>query len=292
MKGMKRFKKVYIEITNVCNLKCEFCPQDNRKPKFMEKDEFGSILDKVKDYTDYVYFHVKGEPLLHPNLDEFLDMAFERNLKVNLTTNGTLINKNMEMLLSKPSLRQINVSLHSLEQNQWFTNKDSYMDYILQFIELAKDKELIVALRLWNLSSETYENQEKNSFILEKLKDAFHLDYNLAGEFKKKRGLKIKERLYLNEDVEFIWPSLDNDIYEEKGFCYGLRDQLGILVDGTVVPCCLDSEGVINLGNIHEIDLADVLEGSRAKALYDSFSNRTASEELCKRCGYRAKFGM
>lgn len=289
---MKRFKKVYIEITNVCNLKCEFCPQDNRKPKFMEKDEFGSILDKVKDYTDYVYFHVKGEPLLHPNLDEFLDMAFEKNLKVNLTTNGTLINKKMKMLLSKPSLRQINVSLHSLEQNQWFTNKDSYMDYILQFIDLAKDKELIVALRLWNLSSETNENQEKNSFILEKLKDAFHLDYNLAGEFKKKRGLKIKERLYLNEDVEFIWPSLDNDIYEEKGFCYGLRDQLGILVDGTVVPCCLDSEGVINLGNINEIDLADVLEGSRAKALYDSFSNRTAIEELCKRCGYRAKFGM
>lgn len=289
---MKRFKKVYIEITNVCNLKCEFCPQDNRKPKFMEKDEFGSILDKVKDYTDYVYFHVKGDPLLHPNLDEFLDMAFEKKLKVNLTTNGTLINKNMEMLLSKPSLRQINVSLHSLEQNQWFTNKDSYMDYILQFIDLAKDKELIVALRLWNLSSETNENQEKNSFILEKLKDAFHLDYNLAGEFKKKRGLKIKERLYLNEDVEFIWPSLDNDIYEEKGFCYGLRDQLGILVDGTVVPCCLDSEGVINLGNIHEIDLADVLEGIRAKALYDSFSNRTAIEELCKRCGYRAKFGM
>ncbi len=219
-------------------------------------------------------------------------MSFERNLKVNLTTNGTLINKNMEMLLSKPSLRQINVSLHSLEQNQWFTNKDSYMDDILQFIELAKDKELIVALRLWNLSSQDHENQEKNSFILEKLKDAFHLDYNLAGEFKKKRGLKIKERLYLNEDVEFIWPSLDNDIYEEKGFCYGLRDQLGILVDGTVVPCCLDSEGVINLGNIHEIDLADVLEGSRAKALYDSFSNRTAIEELCKRCGYRAKFGM
>ncbi len=288
---MKQFKKIYIEITNVCNLRCEFCPATKRKPDFMTIEDYRKILKRVKDYTDHIYLHIKGEPLMHPKLGEFLDLAYENNLYVNLTTNGTLIRKQKEILLNKPGLRQVNISLHSLDQNQWFTNQEEYIDSILDFIESARDKKLIIGLRLWNLSLKSDDNMIKNNYILQKLEESFNINFNSMEEIGKKRGIKIRDRLYLNEDLEFIWPSLANDICEEKGFCYGLRDQLGILVDGSVVPCCLDGEGIINLGNIHEDSLEKILERQRAKNIYNGFSNRNVVEDLCRKCGYRSKFG-
>lgn len=287
---MKRFKKVYIEITNVCNLRCNFCPITKRTPKFMSLEDFSLVLNKVKDFTDYIYLHLKGEPLYHPDLGLFLDLAYEYGLKVNLTTNGTLISKNKDLLLNKPSLRQINISLHSIEQNQRFNNQEEYIDEIISFIDQAKEERVIVALRLWNLTDKIEENIIKNKFMLEKLESHFGLDYNLIDEFSKRRGIKIRDRLYLNEDMEFVWPDIDNDYYEESGFCYGLRDQLGILVDGTVVPCCLDGEGIINLGNIYNEDLEMILDKEVSHKIFDGFSNRKAYAELCKRCTYKNKF--
>jgi len=284
-----RFKKIYIEITNICNLKCNFCPVTKREPKFMEPDEFGFILDGIKDYTEHIYLHIKGEPLLHPKLIQILDLAHDKGYKVNITTNGTLINKNLDMLLTRLSLRQINISLHSLEQNEDFENQKEYMDNILSFIEKARDKDVIVALRLWNFGGDTEHNINKNKYIAERLFNEFDLDYNILYEFSKKQGIKIRDRLYLNKDSEFIWPDLNNDFYDEKGFCYGLRDQLGILVDGTIIPCCLDGEGIINLGNIFKDKLDYILNSSRATNIYNSFSNRDVAEELCRRCGYKHK---
>ena len=290
MEKKMKFKKVYIEITNVCNLKCDFCPITKREPRFMNLEEFDYILGQVEDLTQYIYLHIKGEPLLHSNLGMFLDLAYKKGLKVNLTTNGIFINRNKDMLLSNPSLRQINISLHSIEQNKWLKGQDKYSDNVLDFIEAAKGKDLIISLRLWNLTSQADENLLKNKFILDKLEERLCLDYKLMERFNEKRGIKIRDRLYLNEDIEFIWPDLKNDIYEENGFCWGLRDQVGILVDGTVVPCCLDGEGIINLGNIFKNSLKDILASDRANNIYDNFSNRKVVEELCKRCGYRTKF--
>jgi radical SAM protein with 4Fe4S-binding SPASM domain len=287
---MKRFKKIYIEITNVCNLKCEFCPTTNREPKFMEVNEFRFILENVKDYTDYIYLHIKGEPLLHPNLGEILDLAYDYGKKVNLTTNGTLLGKNKELLLTKPALRQINISLHSLEQNSWYNDKEKYMEDIINFIDEVKTLNIIIALRLWNLVENIDENIVKNEFILKNLIELLDLDNRLLEGFNMMDEIKVRDRLYLNKDLEFIWPSLDNNIYSEEGFCYGLRDQLGILVDGTVVPCCLDGEGIINLGSIFQDGLKEILKSKRTLDIYNKFSNRHVHEEFCKRCGYRLRF--
>lgn len=286
---MKRFKKVYIEITNICNLRCKFCPVTSRTPRYMKSEEFSYIIDIIKEYTDYIYLHVKGEPLNHPQLGVFLDLANEKGLMVNLTSNGTPIKKCQDMLLKKPSLRQINISLHSMEQNELFNNQEEYMDDILNFVDNAKEEKLIVALRLWNLTEEMKGNI-KNKYILARLQRHFNLDFNLLREFNRSRGIKIRDRLYLNEDMEFIWPDLRIDYYKESGFCYGLRDQIAILVDGTVVPCCLDGEGIINLGNIFDESFDNILDKDLAHKIYDGFSNRKAVAELCKRCSYKNKF--
>lgn len=290
---MKRYKKIYVEITNVCNLRCNFCPQTQRKAEFMTEADFAQILDQLKPFTDYLYLHVKGEPLLHPDLGQLLDISGEKGFKINITTNGTLIDKTADMLIKKTAVRQINFSLHSFDGNQQETAKDVYLDSILAFTNRAiAESNIIISLRLWNLDETLLtENQRKrNSAILQRLEENFKLPYKIAGNLAEAKALKISNRVYLNQDYEFQWPDLQQEEDFNQGYCLALRQQVAILVDGTVVPCCLDGEGVINLGNIHEGKFADIINGERAENIRQGFGNHTIVEELCRKCGYRRRF--
>ncbi len=292
---MKRFKKFYIEIINMCNLSCSFCPQTKRTSQIMKSEEFDKILDQVKPYTDYIYFHVKGEPLLHPEIDKFLDLSYEKGLKVNITTNGTLINKVKEKIITKPALRQINFSLHSFDGNEGNGNKEDYVKDIISFTkEALRETNIIISFRLWNLDEDNVTNlqRKKNLDILRMIQREFNLPYNIEEKISPGRGIKIEERLYLNQDHEFEWPALDKEEDHDKGFCYGLRNQIAILVDGTVIPCCLDGEGVINLGNVHDMNFSEIINSDRANNIYNGFSKKEVVEELCRKCGFRRKFNI
>ncbi|MDF3000860.1 MAG: Radical domain protein [Bacillota bacterium] len=290
---MKKYKKVYLEITNVCNLKCTFCPETKRKAEFMTEATFKQILDQIKPFTDYIYLHVKGEPLLHPQLGCFLDISVEKGFKVNITTNGTLIDKVADTLLIKPAVRQINFSLHSFDGNQQELSRDSYIDSILNFSRRAiLESNAILSLRLWNLDEAllTEDQRKKNLEIIHKIEEHFQLSYKIQGILSEAKALKLGKHVYLNQDYEFQWPDLKAEEDFEKGSCYGLRNQVAILVDGTVVPCCLDGEGIINLGNIHQEKFSNIINGERAENMRLGFCNHTVVEELCRKCGYRKRF--
>lgn len=291
---MKKFKKFYLEITSVCNLACSFCPPTKRQEQFISVEDFSKRLDEIKPFTDFIYFHIKGEPLLHPKIDQLLDLSHEKGFKVNITTNGTLINKNKHKLLNKPALRQMNFSLHSFDGHSGSKNKEEYIMSILSFVkEATSQSELIVSLRLWNLTQDNITNAERqrNRQVLEIIEREFELPYRIEERVFPGSGVKIADRIFINQDYEFQWPALHEEEDDGKGFCHGLRNQAGILADGTVVPCCLDGEGVINLGNINNSSFTEIIEGDRAKKLVDGFSRRVAVEELCRKCGYRKRFG-
>lgn len=291
---MKTFKKVYIEITSVCNLACSFCPPTERAKGLIKVEQFNKILDEIRPHTKYIYLHVKGEPLLHPRIDQLLDAAHAKGFKVNITTNGTLIKKNREKLLGKPALRQINFSLHSFDGHEGSENREKYLGDILDFVREAKEYNTIISYRLWNLQKEQVTDlaARRNRETLEILEKEYNLDYKIEEKVQPGKGVKIANNVYLNQDHEFRWPSLLAPEDEGKGFCHALRSQAAILVDGTVVPCCLDGEGVINLGNVHEKSFTEIVEGERANNIVDGFSRREAVEELCRKCGFRQKFGM
>lgn len=290
---MNRFKKIYIEISNICNLKCSFCPATQRKAQYMSVANFKHILEEIKPYSKYIYLHVKGEPLFYPHLDEILKAAKEENFFVNITTNGTLINNSSELLLGEFAPRQINFSLHSFDGDLDSIDNNNYLDNILFFVEksLAKSQTYI-SLRLWNFDMNDRDSlqQRGNRDILNRIEDKFHLDYKISELLLPGKGLKIKDKLYINSDLKFKWPELSDDHFEEEGFCYGLRNQVAILVDGTVVPCCLDGEGITDLGNVFKESFKSIIESNRAKAIYDGFSNHRAVEELCIKCQFKEKF--
>ena len=291
-KSKKPFKKAYLEITDVCNLNCSFCPKTTRSPRFVSVEEFTHLIDEVSPLTDYVYFHLMGEPLLHPHIPEFLSICAEKNLHVSLTTNGTLIGKWKDVLLSSPALYRVSISLHSFEANSTGQTLEEYLADILKFCKEASEKtSIICVLRLWNKDSATLkaENQ-RNVDIFERLKEFFHLDFEPAEELEDKSSISLCDRVFLETAEKFSWPDLSRKDPVNSVFCHGLRDQFGILCDGTVVPCCLDSEGSIPLGNIYEQHIEEILHSPRAQALYEGFSRRTPTEELCRRCGYAQRY--
>ncbi len=259
----------------------------------MQVDTFSKILEQIKPHTNYIYLHVKGEPLLHPSLDQLLDLSYEEGFQVNITTNGTLISKVREKLLTKPAVRQINFSLHSLDGNKEFDNRDNYIQSILSFTRAAiENTKMLVSLRLWNLhelSKSPLENR-KNEEILTLIEQEFDLNYRIQEAVGLNRGIEITDRVHVNQDHQFQWPDLKEKDRNLNGFCYGLRNQATILVDGTVIPCCLDGEGIISLGNIHQTSFSDIIENTRAKDIVNGFSKHKVVEELCQKCGYMKRF--
>lgn len=278
---MKRFHKVYLEISNVCNLRCSFCPGTKRKPKVMAEAEFSALLPKLRPWSDFLYFHLMGEPLCHPELERFLLLAGEAGFKVILTTNGTLLAKQQTVLLDSPALHKVNVSLHAFEANDLSISFAEYLGQCFAFGQAAQGKKLVV-YRLWNHGGA----DEKNTEILAAMEAVFPKPWKVE-----RRGTRIGDRVYLEYGDKFDWPDLSAEDGGDRVFCYGLRDQIGVLCDGTVVPCCLDHEGDIALGNLFEESLEDILKKDRAKAIYAGFGNKKAAEELCRKCGYARRFG-
>lgn len=277
---MKRFRKIYLEISNICNLKCSFCPGTKRQLHAMTEDEFHNLAVKLIPWTDFLYFHLMGEPLCHPKLGSLLKIAEDIGFKVIITTNGSLLKKNQQTLLASNSLHKVNISLHAFEANDLAVPFSQYLQDCFSFGQAAIGKK-IVCYRLWNQGGADLRNSE----ILSEMERHFPKPW-----VTERHGIRIAERVYLEYGDKFDWPDLNASDNAGQCFCYGLRDQIGILCDGTVVPCCLDHEGDIPLGNLFEQDLSDILQTLRAKSIYDGFSEGKAVEPLCRRCGYARRF--
>lgn len=287
---MRKFKKIYIEITNICNLSCSFCPKTSRNQEFMSREKFESIIKEINPLTEYLYFHLMGEPLLHPELDKLLSIAEKYNKKVVITTNGTLISKRQDVLLKSKAIYKIVFSLHSFEANSSEISIEEYLSNIISFCKSANNTNIITAMRLWNFDKNEIKGENTlNDEILEVISKEFDIEKPNNDKLIGNRGLKLSDRIYLQTAQRFEWPDKNKDIITDKIFCYGLRDHFGIQVDGTVVPCCLDNNGEIPLGNIFKEKINSIIESEKAQNIFNGFSNRQACEELCKRCDFVTK---
>lgn len=278
----KRFAKIYLEITNLCNLSCSFCHGTSRAPRTLTAVEFRTLAERLRPYTDHLYLHVLGEPLMHPELPEILDISASLGFRTCITTNGTLLPKRRELLLSHAEhIGKLSISLHSAEASG--TPLLPYLEGVLDFAAELGTRGTVTVLRLWNLG-ERGENSE-NDAILARLAEKFPAPWQ-----ENRRGTTLAPSVYLEWGERFDWPDLSAKDYGTDGACYGMRDHIAVLSDGSVIPCCLDSEGDITLGNLFERELEDILATPRATAIAEGFRRRRAVEPLCQRCGYARRF--
>ena len=273
------FKKIYIEISNICNLKCKFCPETNRKQESISIENFEEIIKKVHKYTNLVCLHVKGEPLIHNKLEDILLILEKYNLKANITTNGTLLKQKLKILKNSKLVRQINISIHSINQNE--NLGDKYLQDILESVDELNGK--IISYRLWNLQN--IKENDVNDNIIKTIEEYYNLK-NLKQELINNDFIKIKDNVFINQDTEFVWPDINKDSIIEKGKCLALKEQIAILVDGTVVPCCLDNNGDMPLGNILNETLEDILNKELSINIKKNFERGIITCKLCKTCGF------
>lgn len=274
------YSRVYVEITNLCNRNCSFCPGTVRPGGQMSLEDFKIIAGKLRGVTKYLYYHLMGEPLTHPGLPEMIGYAGVLGFKSAVTTNGTLLPSRGDALINA-GVYKVNISVHSFEEG----SEEDYVNYIrgcLDFAARASEAGVLVVLRLWNQGFD----QGRNDSTIDLIRARFPAPWKVEP-----RGTRIQNKLYLEYGDRFQWPDMAAEEVGDSVFCYGLRDHFGILWDGRVVPCCLDREGSIALGNVFTDDLSEILASPRAKAMVDGFSCRKAAEELCRKCGYARRFG-
>jgi len=291
---MARFRQIYLEITNVCNLRCAFCPGTTRPPQRMTPAQFAALLSQVKPLTFQIYLHVLGEPLLHPDFARLIELAGEAGVPVAVTTNGTLLGTPAADSLLGPGVRQVNISLHSLYGRTVGDEQRRRLAEILAFTRRAGERrpDLYLNYRLWNFASAEHSDEtELNAWLSREIASGLNLPVPAVTAAAGCKTRRLCGRLYLDLDTRFEWPErIPGAPENERGTCHGMIDQLAILADGTVVPCCLDRNGVIALGNALTTPLATILDGPRARAMAAGLRAGKLVEPLCRQCTFRTRF--
>ncbi len=282
------YSRVYVEITNICNRRCSFCPGTARPPRRMSLEEFDTVTDRLRGVTEYIYYHVMGEPLTHPLLPDFIRMANRKGFKSAITTNGTLLSSRGQKLMAA-GVYKVNISVHSFEDGEDAAAHEAYLSDLIRFADEASRAGVLVVLRLWNLDEQGKPLGGDNDRTLHMLKEHFP-DTAEAPWTYSARGARMRDKLHLEYGDRFAWPDMEADDRGDHVFCYGLKDHFAILSDGRVVPCCLDREGAVTLGNVFDTPIRDILSDTRATAMRAGFTRRRATEELCRRCGYARRF--
>ncbi|MDD2804933.1 MAG: radical SAM protein [Elusimicrobiales bacterium] len=268
----KPFRRAFIEITNGCNLACGFCAASARPRRDMTVEEFRNAAGQAASLAEVISLHLLGEPLTHERFPEILDASSRLGLKLNLVTNGVLLDRRQALLFGAPCLRQISVSLHALACLPR-PRREAALRSAAAFAR-AKPAGLIVGFRLRAAPGDA---------------GARAMATELAEAFGKKAPgasghLKLAENVFLNFGSLFAWPGGPGGA--GKKACLGLRHHFGILSDGRVVPCCADFDGAMALGNVNEKPLAEILGGAAAGELKERLAGRLPMPAHCSSCGF------
>jgi radical SAM protein with 4Fe4S-binding SPASM domain len=286
-----KFYRIYIELTNVCGLRCSFCPTKVLPNTTMDLAFFESVINEAKGFTREIACHVVGDPLTLPNLKAYLDIIDRYKMKAMLTTSGYFMKKHTFGTLFHPAVKQINVSLNAFNKNDTSITFEQYIQPILNLCheKVKQKKELFINLRMWNLD-EAMSEAKFNQALFERLEKAFEVRLDLTAlDPKEKKSIRLANKVLLHFDNYFEWPSLHNKNYGH-GTCQGLTSHIGILSNGDVVPCCLDHEAVMKLGNVKVQSLKEILDSKRASAMREGFKVGQCSEEMCLKCSYKDRF--
>ncbi len=298
-------KNIYVEITNICNLSCDFCPGHDRPRKHMSVSDFAMIAEKIKGKTENLFLHIMGEPLLHPELDKILDICDTLDVKLKITTNGTLLSDRLELLKKSKNLHTVCISVHSFDGNKQkeIGAFSKYMDACLEGARELAGADKFAVLRLWNLDGNSRQKEANfNLHVLDEISRVFPPAPDGEEWVENHRGVRVATHVFLEWGDRFEWPrssalkpsaDIENDTADMpetdlmRKKCHGLLTQVGILSDGSVVPCCLDRNGDITLGNIFESELEEILSSERAVRMKEAMAHHIFTEPLCKTCGFR-----
>ncbi|MCQ2705519.1 SPASM domain-containing protein [Helicobacter pylori] len=278
----KLFKKIYIELSDICGLQCSFCPNPKNIRGVMPLELFEKVCKEAAPLTQMITLHVLGDPCKLKNLNHYLSAARRFSLKVDLVTSGAYW-CDFETLL-QDVIYQISISLDAGLDNHNKLNQHRYIQKILEFCryKCEKNSEVFLNLRIQDSTLDKHQN------LIKPFLESFEC---ISLETLISQGrVRLFKKSFLNIQKTFKWPNLNapNPLNQESKipYCYGLIKQIAILSNGVVVPCCMDTQANINLGDLNHTPLKDILKSQKAMAIKTHFLKGEALEPLCKNCSY------
>jgi hypothetical protein len=279
---LRGLARAYIEITNHCGLNCEFCEPKKSAKAQMSIGIFEKIHKELSGRVKEISYHILGDPLTINNLDSYLDISASYNIPVSLTTSGFYVKNFNQNTLLHPAIKQINFSLSSFHaNNQKLFTLEEYLAILCDFAKKSSaNPKRFVNFRLWNEGNANY--TEFNNHVVAYLSSNFGV--NIDTNDKK---TKLASYTLLVKDGMFEWPSIQKAPIYNNGTCHAINGQIGFLVDGAVVPCCLDAHGDMPLGSILTSTLPDIVGSPKAVEMLDGFRKNLLVQHMCKTCGFR-----
>ena len=268
-----KFKKVYIEISDKCGLKCSFCPSVKNTRGVMELELFERIVAQVAGKCQRVSLHILGDPCKLENLGDYLEILARFGVGVDLVTSGFYMDR-LELLL-RPPVRQVAFSLDA-GFDRGNPSRGDYLPRILEFCALHQERTSRVFINL------RAQDTTLDSLPLAEIFGFFGRE--LPATFRPYGHYKLAEYIFFNIHKTFTWADITSEARNARKFCHALSEQVGILSSGVVVPCCIDASGLIALGNLRELSLEEILNSPRAVAIKRGFERGEACEELCQKC--------
>ena len=267
-------KRVYLEICNACDLNCPFCSYE-KGSSFMTLEDINRYTDQIRPFCNYLYLHILGEPLMHPDFEKIMDMMDRKGFHIQLVTNGTLL-KDHPDLLQHQSLRKLSISVHSMNYSDSFPD---YFDQIDRLIE--KEHDCTIELRFYKTEKTAKSVNDYKRMLIERFG---------SKQTRKKGSYQLDKDLYLYEEELFRWPDMNDPIISHEGTCHGGIDMIAINHEGTVTLCCLDPQAHNRLGDLKKDTLADILSSEKYLKVCEDLKNGKIDLDLCARCQYRLRF--
>lgn len=275
----KRFIRTYIEISDLCGLSCPFCPAPKGRRGEMGLELFERVCQQVAPLTQSVTFHLLGDPLYLKNFPLYLQIAQKYHLSVEIVTSGLYLCKFPHSLLLSPPIKQISISLSALESLKEEMREKVVKD-CLELIKTHQESKSQVYINL------RMHADKINHSLAHRLTQSFSVENDLSQKGRVRLAYKVF--LLLTKSFEWARAEGERESGEVRKKCYGLLSQIAILSNGVVVPCCIDCDGGIALGNLKTQSLEEILDSKRARDIIKGFKRGVAIEEQCKVCTYPA----
>ena len=307
-----KFHKIYVEITDICGLSCSFCTPKKAKRGVMPLTLFKNIIEQIANYTKFISLHVLGDPLCVENLNEYLAIGSYYNVKFDIVSSGAFLQQKHFPILTQDSIHQVSFSLDALF-NHSHLNKEihKYFDRIIDFYMYANANypKLYINLRLFGNNDYTYLLERFPNAIMQTEKRRLRLAKNFFLRFhkpfiwhatQKHHNLKssfldsINQSLHKDKpsndkllETKSIMSQMQNHPKPNKPYCFGSVKQLAILANGIVVPCCIDANGSMPLGNLCVQDFESILKSKPMKTMQKAQHTHKNLPNLCSTCTFR-----
>ena len=277
---------VYIEPSGYCNLKCVFCPQSSGDKALikdiMSLELWKKVIDDLAEFPDKVkLLRVcgNGEPLTCPHIAEMLKYAKGKVERIELISNGTLLNNRLIRKLPRYADRII-ISIEGLsgEEYEFVSGVKVDLEKLVDNIKRlhANSKDCIVHIKIHHKAVHGKGKKEK----------FFKLFGNICDE------------IYI-ENLIPMWPEFDSEFaidkfryggkFARKKVCVQMFKGFQVQANGEVVPCCVDWKRVNIIGNIRKESVAEVWQGRKLRRLrLLHLSGCKDKIEPCKTCTMNA----